>query len=93
MVATGCRRGGRPRCASRRSALSQAVPGGVLTLLDTVLDVQPAWLAGCLYTRVPALTPRGRFVLLIPNLVLRADVPGSLYPEVEIEVVVLQEPL
>ena len=45
------------RCASRRSALSQAVPGGVLTLLDTVLDVQPAWLAGYPYTRVPALTP------------------------------------
>ncbi len=30
---------------------------------------------------------------VVPNLVLRADVPGSLYPEVEIEVVVLQEPL
>ena len=42
-------------------------PGGVLPLLDTLLDDQHTWLAGYLYTRVPALTPRGRFVLLIPS--------------------------
>ena len=41
-------------------------PGGILTRLDPLLDLQHAWLAGYPYTRDPALTPPGRFVVLIP---------------------------
>ena len=59
--------GALPTAAALALGLPLAVVAVLLFLLDTPLDAQPAWLAGCLYTRVPALTPRGHFVLLIPS--------------------------
>jgi PAS domain S-box-containing protein len=61
-----CRRGGRPNCASRRSALAAAVPGGVLPLLDTLLESSPpGWQAACTRGSPPG-RPHGPFMLPIP---------------------------